>query len=266
MLWTNEYLARISLDAEIEIARETESIIDRLSLSTISGTSQYQLPEYVQNIRKILWKGFRLDPAAQIDYENWIWNLGGSSIIGGAFEPSAFSSGFEIGSSSDSNSNSRPVGRPFQYFYSTFGENVVIFNPGINETIASVPDNLWGSEIGNSVIIEFYRVPDGTSFKIPHYIRRRTIKSYVMWKSFEKEGPGQNLQAAEYYRNRYQIQLLKAKRIVNGVYSAAVIHRESSGCNSFCEDDYGYQGPYKKPRPVLPSNYGIPAGDFCDYE
>lgn len=300
-LWTTAYLERISLDAEIEIARETRCIIDRLSIAVTQGQPSYLLPEYIQDIRKVLWRGNRLDPVGQIEYAEWIYDIGtiipgtpgdgggdggdggnggdggggGGTTISGIFDGTIFSDAFVIDQFiPDPNppdppdpeppdpeppkppviiTAETPIAKPWRYFYSTFGENVIHFNPNVNENIDADQNDLWGAAIPDRVIIEFYRVPDGINYKIPNYIRRRTIKSYVLWKSFAREGNGQNLNAAEFHRKRYEIQLLKAKRIINGVYAAAVNYREPYSVPGSCK--------LTPARPVLPWNYGIPAED-----
>ena len=243
MLWTNQYLDQLALEAEIFIAEDTKCIIRRISIPVYRDIVEYQLPDYVNNIRRVFYKGLRLNPIKGSGLE-WI----NESVEDGAFAGHAFSDAYYIdGISSINGSNGRSGSKPFEYYYSTFGENVIRFDPGIDQDIIEYSDGLYDTNIANAVIIEFYSVADGVNFKIPDYIRRRTIKSYVLYKAFAKEGDGQNLQASEYWKGRYDLLLNRARSILNGVYSSCIYSRID-------------QNPrYKNlpARPVLPDNYGI---------
>jgi hypothetical protein len=262
MLWSNEYLARLAFDAETEIANETKCIIDRISISTALHVSEYQLPQYVFNVRKVYWKGFRLDPISgytvpETAYDIITWKSAG-------FNPSAFSPAFLTGYSDITSTFGAGVkgGKPIEYFYAGFGENIIKINPSANEVLQRYEDGLWSNNIENSLIIEFYRFPDGENWKIPQYFRRRTIKAYVLWKAFAKEGDGQNLDASQYWEKRYHLLLGRAKIITDNIYKIYTYSRKP-GNDIYCGNnfDYGYQGPTIPPRPILPSNYGITVED-----
>ena len=259
MLWTSSYLARITLEAEVEIAKELECIIDRYSLATEMDLSEYQLPDYVNNIRRVFWKGERLDPISGSSMG--FWNPSIEDFGEGVFDIISFENpSFDISSVNvqPSSGNIAGGGKPRQYFYSRFGENVIKFSPSSNESILTYSSGLYSDNIANAVIIEFYRMPDGVDWKIPEYIRRRTIKAYVLWKAFQREGDGQNIKAANYWFNRYQQLMVRNKYIINNVYKVLTNSR-SSTLNyrelAFCG----------KKRGPLPANYGIPAEDcWCD--
>ena len=246
MLWTNEYLNDLALEAEIAITNETPCIIDRLSLQVMEGVSEYQLPDYVDNIRRVFYKGFRLDPLPSMGFD-WF-----DRSEDGAFAPHAFTDAFFIRGGGATSTTGANRGRPWNYYYSTFGENVIRFDPGINEDVAQYPDGLYDINIANAVIVEFYRIANGADFKVPPYVRKRTIKAYVMWKAFEREGDGQNLQASAYWQKRYAILTSKCTAILNNVYRAAIPARDAIA------------GRYltTPARPVLPPNYGI----VCEYD
>lgn len=278
-IWSTEYLNRLTLEAEIEIAKKVPCIVERYSLIVEAGTSEYQLPLYINNIKKILYKGNRLEPVSHNEFSNWIYTFDSKSL--GAFHKNSFNNNafhvFEIDSIDintlgafeiegfqgtaffvfenlspqvDELNINTSQGIPTRYFYSKMGENVIRLNPSPNENI-EIFDSLYSTNIANSVIIEYYAIPDGITVKIPEYIRKRTIKSYVLWKAFLKEGIGQNLQASEFHKQRYEIQLLRAERIIKNIYSAQLNSRES--------ELYRYG---KMPaRPVLPANYGIVVED-----
>lgn len=265
MIWTNEFLNRIALEGEEQIARELKVLIDRISLPAQIGTSEFQLPEYVIDIRKVYWKGFRLDPIAIGEFENIGYDI--QVWSDGAFNSDAFErNSFQIGSFSVEHSIGSGVigGRPTQYFYYGFGENVIRINPSADEKLEYYSDGVWGTNIHQSLIVEFYRTADGINWKIPEYIRRRLIKAFVAWKAFSIEGVGQNLKAAQYHESKFKLGMIRAKTIVNNMY-AAVTHiapsnyHQQSGTGKYYnfEGDYGYQGDCNQARPMLPANFGI---------
>jgi len=248
MIWTSQYLNELALEAEIQIAEEIPCIYDRYSFLVEQGISEYQLPEYVVNIIKITYKRVRLDPVSQYEYPDWIFTLDES--IEGAFEFSAFTDAFNIGDVLIGN----PQGKPERYFYSTFGENKLVLHPTPNENLAALSGDIWNSNLEDGIVVEFYRVPDGINWKLPHYIRRRSIKSYVMWKAFAKEGDGQNLKASKYWEAKYILLLQRAKLIISRIHQAETKTRS---------DAVMYQRGIIA-RPKLPWNWNVVTVD--EYE
>lgn len=270
MLWTTEYLNRLAVEAESNIAQETKAITDRISLPTEEFQAEFLLPEYVFNVKKVYWKGERLTPISSLGIDS------GYSVLqwtDGAFEPTAFTASYLLGAMTQINimGSIASGGKPFEYFYYGFGENKIRLNPGSNERLDKYNDGLWNEvNLKKTLVVEFYRYPDGANFQIPGYIRRRTIKAYVMAKAYAKEGPGQSIKAARYFEQRYAFLLNRAKRVVdrinhafNKVAPMEVCGAEESinGRRYNFEGDYGYQGCGNKARPVLPSNYGIVVDD-----
>ena len=247
MLWTTDYLNQITLEAEITIAREIPCIVDRYSLPITPGVAIYQLPDYIDNIRKVFYKGERLDPVSVSEYDKYVYTQEENTF--GPFSDPAFSESFD----SDSIITSTPSGKPFRYFYNGHGENTIVLNPSPSEEI-DIYDNLYTTNIANAVIIEYYRLPDGVNHVLPRFFRRRLIKSYVLFKAFAKEGDGQNLDASQYYFNRYTVGLVKAKSIMNNIFMAITPVREPRNTR------------YKNlpARPVLPANFGIPVDEEYD--
>lgn len=238
MIWTSEYLNQLAIEAEIQIAEELKCIYDRLSLHIAKGLAEYQIPEYVSNIIKITWRGVRLDPTPQIEYPDWMWTL--ETDTEGAFEFEAFTDAYHIGDVI----GSTPQGKPERYFYSTFGENKLVFHPTPNEHIAKLSGDLWNSNLQDGVVIEFYRTPNGEEFILPKYIRRRTIKAYVLWKAFAQESDGQNLKASQYWLNKYGILLNRAKSIIQRLNQAQIRSRSDAQLHQ-----------HQARKPLLPWNW-----------
>jgi hypothetical protein len=226
LLWENDYLARISLKAEIEISRATTCIIDRIAIPVIVGESEFKLPDYVYNVRKVYWKGYRLEPIATLSLSETGLEIDG--IVYGGYGAAG--------------------GQPREYFYNGFGDNKIKLNPAANEVLGGGwTDGLWSYRIPTTVIVEFYRFADGIDWVIPPYLRRRTIKAYVCWKAFQKEGDGQNNKAAEYWKAKYYRLLARAKLIIDATKRAIVPIRP----------EHFYTERREVPRPVLPPNWRV---------
>lgn len=251
MIWTTSYLNDLALEAEIAIAEEVPCIIDRINLNTEAFLNTYQLPDYVSNIRAVYWLGIRLDPIAQIEVPDW--PISYSNEGAGTFELTTYeSSAFAV----SSYTSTGPASKPEVYWFSTYGENILRFFPIPTDTILSSGTGLWGPQISSAVIVEFYRVPDGVNWKIPEYIRKRTIKAYVLWKAFAREGDGQNLKASRYWANKYIILIARAKRIVDNVHQAELRTRS---------DAVSYKTGLIA-RPKLPWNWQVITVGDCDDE
>lgn len=172
-LFSADSIIRFINEGERNFVNNYKCIIERISLNINNGTNEYTIPDYIQSIRRITWKGLKMDPLTHRDYR------------------SIFTSSIS-------------KGKPLWYIFNNIGANKIRFYPTPNETISSININLWGSEIPNRVIIEFYRVSDGINYQIPRYIRRRMLKSYVLKACFALEGQGQNLKNSQYYAMKYK--------------------------------------------------------------
>lgn len=169
--FSSDLITRFSQEAEYEFAREFPCIIARYALNIIAQTSIYTLNSNVIDIRKITWKGRRIDPISYRRYRE-------------VFGPSA-------------------TGTPDYYIYNNVGQSQIKFIPTPIVTIGSVTNDLYGSEIPNRVIVECYIMPNFSTYTIPSFIRRRLLKAYVMMKCFSIEGRGQNLKAAKYWEDKW---------------------------------------------------------------
>jgi hypothetical protein len=99
-----------------------------------------------------------------------------------------------------------PQGRPYAYIFDLVGAMTIKLWPMPAETLTPVPNaNLYDSTVlQNNCVVEYYASPDGAKFKLPPYMRRRTIKAYVMYKAYMSEGKGQNLKASAYWKKRWE--------------------------------------------------------------
>jgi hypothetical protein len=192
---------RLAQEGENNFAVDYPCILKRVALSVVSGTSTYTLSDDVISIRRITWKGFKLDPLPHRNAREVFQNM-------------------------------TQQGRPFWYIFNNIGQNNIQFFPCVNESIASVSTNLYSFEIPNRVIVEYFQAPDFVNAIIPSYFRRRLLKAYVLRGCFNIEGQGQNLKNSKYFKERWRVlkqmygELLgdlhnkPRKLIVNGISSS----------------------------------------------
>lgn len=153
---------------------ENPSILDRLSLTIIAGTNLYALPDYVVSIKRVTWLGWKIDAIDQRSIRET--NLTGN----------------ETGT------------RPYNYVYNNIGQLSIQFFPTPSQSYAAVTGpTLWGSDIINTVIVEFWRTSDHSSFLIPTFFRSRLLSSYQSSKLFALEGRGQDLKSAKYHAKKW---------------------------------------------------------------
>lgn len=176
-IWSEVDINRFSQEAEDTFLTMTHCVIDRLSLYIEPGINEYVIPDYVVRIRRITWKGDKIDPLPHRIFRDW----------------RAFNG---------------MTAKPDWYVFNNIGSQKIRFYPTPNEEVASsveTPNKLYSSEISKRVIIEFSRTSDYTTMRIPEYLRRRLIKSYVMMKCFSMENTGQNIQVSQYFSNKWKL-------------------------------------------------------------
>lgn len=209
---------RFTKEAEEDFSDDVPCIHARVSLDITSGLHTYALPDAVRSIRRITWKGKKLDPLPQRQFRE-------------IFQ----------GNSSQ--------GEPFWYIFNNIGLNQIRFYPVPSETIASTTANLYGTEIGNRVIVDYFQMPDFVNAKIPLYFRRRLLKSYILYSCFNVEGEGQNLKNAKYHLTKYNFLKAKYQQLLNDLHNKPrkLVIGTGGGANN-----------YFPASPVLPvSRFGV---------
>lgn len=225
-IFSTEQLNRYTLAAEQEFANEFKCIIDRVALPIVSGTFLYELDDNIIDIRRITYRGIKIDPAS---HRNLRESFGGFS--------------------------SSASGTPTDYIYNNVGQMTIKLFPTPAETLSSSQENLFTPDvIREQCIVEFYTTADGIDYRIPEYVRRRLLKAYVLRQAFLAEGKGQNIKTSKYwnakweylkelYGNQIQDQLNTPRRLMMG---------GSSGMRHYLA------------RPQLPINmqgYGVDPGE-----
>lgn len=210
--WANDY--------EKELCSKENLIADRFALEVTSNVSEYELPNYITNIRCVLYKGYMV-------------------------YPKGFQASIMMNDSPFQSINSN---RPIEYIASGKGLRIIKFFPSPSETIATINGDLWNINADNNgVIIEFYRTPSliNENLRLPEWNRRYLLKDYICWKAFSNEGKDQDLKAATYYTLRMGEGVEYLKVIKDNMYQASV--------NVLNPVDNRREA---LARPVLPSNFG----------
>lgn len=169
-------------EAERELSADAESIVTLYSIPIVSGTGLYTLAAGTKGIIRVLWKGEALTGAKVRDLQaDSVYYRPGSTALSG---------------------------RPRCYIRHDFGVDSIQLYPVPNENIAAATDDadlVKSATLQNHFVVVAYRVADPTNESrrlLPHY-RRAVCKYYALWKAYEREGPEQVLNMAEYYRQRW---------------------------------------------------------------
>lgn len=226
--FSDEQISKWCQDYEKEICAKYDFIVARLSLEIIAGQGEYELPNYVTNIRSVLYKGKELHAKG-----------GRSSILTGDIP-------FVSSNSS-----------PYEYQFSGMGLRVIRLLPTPGDNLpAYIPNTRQGFFTvladKDHCIVEFYRTSIYTGFNsglnLPVWLRRYILKDYVCWKAFASEGPQQDSRAAAYYETRM---------MQNEVYCSEIKSNMFRGYQRILSDTK-MVGRRKPGRPVLPPNFGLP--------
>lgn len=187
-LFTAATIQRYSQEGETDFASEHPCILTRLALSVTTGNPLITLPDDVINIRRVTYKGFKLDPLPHRQMRE-------------AFQ------------------SANQVSKPFWYVYNNIGQNLLKLFPTPSENITASQLNLWGSAISTQLVVEYFRAPDFSTFTIPAYFRRRLLKSYVLLGCFNIEGAGQNLKNTKYFTSKYSNLKTLYSQLMHDIYS-----------------------------------------------
>jgi hypothetical protein len=188
-IWSDSQISSWAQEAENEICLKLNLIIDRVAFATAQGQSTFELPNWVNQIRRLTFQGFKIDPGSF------------SEVIASNSSP-----GTVISSS-----------RPLTYIYDGFGDRIFKVYPSVGVATAAPTGDLFnGTAILSGMIAEVWRAPDfSTTYnRVPDWFRRVIVKAYVLWKAFAAEGPGQDLSGSAYYAEEFA-ELLKVLHDVN---------------------------------------------------
>lgn len=190
-IWDDTYLQDLTNDGEEEFADRVIRIFERKSLAISKGVATISLPSDFIKLVQLTWKGVKLLPLTREQL----------SILDHKYL---------------THENT-----PDYYTISMDGLLKLRFYPVPNENINADDSDLYdGAGIRDRVILSYYRLPDTskTSFEVPDYLARRTIKYYVLSKAFKIESPGQRVDLADYYEERKRTSYSFAEDIMGTLY------------------------------------------------
>jgi len=222
-IWQSSYLQNLLEEAEREFSQLIHCIFFRFTLDITAGTSQYTLPEGLISIIRVTWLGDKVESTEHIDdLNNWI-------------KPQ----------------NLANQGKPKFYLSHVYGYQQIKFHPVPNQTIGALTpidhdDINLTTAIQNRVIVTGYRISQatqGAQYRIPDYWRRRYTKYRAMQRAYMQEGPGQNINAADFFGKKANLVLEKAQEINNKLYKPI----------QFKFGDGIYRKGMRPARPSLPS-------------
>jgi hypothetical protein len=173
-IFDSDHLQRLAEDGEDLFFQETNCILDRMSIAITSGTDEYTLPDYVYNVKRVTWKGRKIEPVNHRDYREKLFVQ-----------------------------NSQ--GRVDYYIYDNVGIQRIKFFRSPGETLSLVTGDLFNAaQIIQGLIIEFWRVPDHINYIIPEVFRRRLLKAYAMKAAYASEGKGQSNRNSQYFDGKWK--------------------------------------------------------------
>jgi len=227
MIWDDVYLDRLRADAEQDICNRINCLFFRYAIQITSGLSVYTLPVTNSRIRRVTWKGRKLDPLTFQEMCD--------------LDP-------QFAYADSTNKYETPTGLPRYYILHPTNIRDLRFYPVPNEDILIDGLDVYGVGVDTNVVISCFRNIDGTDpkYQLPDYIYRRTVKAYVLWKAFSAEGPGQDSRAAAYQKSKYSFYIEKFSKLNSDIF---VSKRYSLGR----EDSRSLNTSRDKWR--LPSNY-----------
>lgn len=226
-IWTDEVINTFAGDAPQEVNTSVHCLYHKFYLTVTAGTSVYTLPEKVKGVLRITWFGRKVDPLSWEDLT--------------LMNPSTV---FVNGSTKVETASSRPQ----WYALHPTNHHDIRFYPTPDVSLIATGDPYSPTHNEQRCCISCWRNVDLSDplASLPNYIDRRTRKAYVLWKAFEKEGKGQDSQAAKYYKGKFDF-LVKLFTLINSGVFVSKKYTLGDGTLDL--------GTFRYPRPMLPSNF-----------
>ncbi len=188
-LFASDVITRFSQQGEQDFAEECPCIHKRISLNVTAYSHTYNLPDDVLSLRRVTWKGKKLDPLPHRGFRE------------------VFQSATQAGD-------------PFWYIFNNIGLNQIRLFPTPSSSLAPPTSSLYAEvAINAGVIVDYFQAPDFVNAVIPLYVRRRLLKAYALYGCFNIEGEGQNLKNAQYHLKKYQFLRGKYKQLINDLHN-----------------------------------------------
>lgn len=218
-----ETLSHFTAMGEDEFATTFPCIVKRVGLDIVSGTGTYTLADEVFSIRRLTWRGLRVDP---------LRNEASRKLFQGVTQ----------------------VEKPLWYIFDNVGRAKIQFFPTPNETIAASSGlGMWGASIRTSVIVEYYSLPDYVDNVIPEIFRRRLLKYFTMWKCYELESNAQSLKKSEFNKMKW--------KAMSQYYGSLLFELHNKPRRLICQQTTPTVGRYIAPPILNISKFGFGVED-----
>lgn len=232
-IWTDAILDQFAADGAVDIVNRVPCIYHRFYLLASEGEAIYQAPSFVTGIKRITWRGKKLQP---VNWEDMLTLSPMKAPFDESSDPNDFQGTPQWYALNPSNiRHFRLFPAPNESLIDDVNEGVLgedPYFPGEGEARCTI--SCWRSIDDSNPILA-----------LPSYIDRRTRKAYVLWKAFEKEGKGQDSRAAAFYQAKYEFLVQRFVQINDGCFLS----------KRYSLDDTPLTDNHRYPRPSLPSNF-----------
>lgn len=222
-IWSDAILNQYASDSLQQINTDVPCIFHKFYFASVVGQSVYTLPDKVVSVKRVTWRGRELYNLSweelQIITPATVVVTGSGDTIEGV------------------------IGRPMWYALHPTNIRDIRLYPSPDEAFLTTGDPYSQEPNEARFCISCMATIDNSDVlrSLPEYIQRRTVKAYVLWKCFEKEGPGQDLKASALYQSKYRFLIQRFKEINNGCFVSKKYSLEDT-----LSIDYR-----KYPRPIL---------------
>ena len=228
LLWTDDLILRYISEADKDICDNVQLVWKRFPLNIVNGTFTYDISSGVvgtlgqlKNITRISWMGYTVDALTQDQV----------AMLSPVYMTQ----------------QSRPRWFTLQFE----GYTTLRLYPGPSTSLPPLSDYvsiLTDVNIQNECVVSGFFSPEEEIPYVftPDFVARRTIKAYVLWKCYAREGNAQNLKLAQYYKTKYEKALLRLEDTYGKTFNST--KRQYT--------DVAIQRPWKPHPPILPPQFG----------
>lgn len=226
MIWTDDYLNQLFTEAAEAVNIEVPCIYHREYIAVYSGSTYLTPSTYIKSILRITYRGIKLEPLTRLQML--------------AMFPKRFTD------------STAYQGTPYYYYlepgvYNQEGSTRLYLTPVPMEDLSDSGGDPFSPQADEPYCtLSMYRYVDDSNslYTIPDYISIPIRRAYALWQAFKKEGPGQDLKAANFWSQKYNFYLNFFKDLNNRVFIAKI--RTLTG---------NQRNDRRPAKPVLPSNF-----------
>jgi hypothetical protein len=261
-IWGDAEINRYIRKGLWDLCRNTKAIWDMQHLDLVDGTPTYTLREGWIEVDRVTYNNRRMEPVLRMEAEKldylyleregepygYIMNLDGMNLIRIVRIPAADAS--EYTTSGTWGILRDPTDITSETVSGTWGlpRRIPYMHP--QKGVWGLPRRPYKDQ--TNVRVEMFRGPEPVPTQDDHRIElpnryTKYLRFYCLWRCFEREGDGQDLEAAEHYKQRWEMGKMRAINRMNRLMLAKPTIVGGSGL-------VHASGPPRGPR--LPYNYG----------